>query len=132
MKSILMVVALLSSFMAVAQENIVREFYADGSLKSVQYVSGERIRTVKYHENGTLSEKGWFANGQPDGTWVQYDPNGELVARVQYDEGKRNGKWMIRSVSDNTMMRLQYRNGKLVKGEQLNSTGEVIALRDEH
>lgn len=130
MKALLMVVALMSSFIAGAQENITREYYADGSLKSVEYVSGERIRSVKYHDNGTLSEKGWFVNGSPDGTWVQYDPQGQLLARVRYSEGKRDGKWSIRNSADGSLMRLQYRDGKLVRGEQVNPNGEVIALRD--
>jgi antitoxin component YwqK of YwqJK toxin-antitoxin module len=130
MRSILMIVALLGGLAAGAQENIIRELYNDGSVKSVQYVSGERIRTVKYHPNGTLSEKGWFANGQPDGTWVQYDPNGVLLARVHYSDGKRDGKWSIRSVIDGTVTRVQYRDGKLMRAEQYGTNGEMVALRE--
>lgn len=130
MKTTLLTIALLSGIAASAQENVTREYYADGGVRSEMFVVGERIRSIVYHQNGEVSEKGWFVADKPDGVWKQYDQSGSLLARAQFNEGKREGKWSIRNTADGTMMRLLYRDSKLVHGEQIDENGLLVAVRD--
>ena len=50
-------------------------------------------RSVSYHENGQLKEKGNFKDGRKEGLWENYYENGQLTIKGNYKDEKEDGLW---------------------------------------
>ena len=46
-----------------------------------------------YHENGQLSSKGTWSNGELDGPFEDYYENGQLLGRSSYSNGELDGQF---------------------------------------
>lgn len=68
------------------QGNVLREFYAEGALKSEAEVKdGKRHgRYREYYENGNLKLRGKYSHNQPKGTWKYYTENGEFERKEKF------------------------------------------------
>lgn len=49
---------------------------------------------LKYHQNGTIEIKGYYASGKMDSVWNYYYKNGTKELEVNLSEGELNGKFM--------------------------------------
>ena len=48
---------------------------------------------VLFHENGQLSYKGNFKDGESDGLWEGYHQNGQVHYKGNFKDGERDGLW---------------------------------------
>ena len=68
------------------QGNVLREFYADGELKSESEVKdGKRHgRYREYYINGKLKTRGKYQNNRQKGTWKHYTEDGEFDRKEKF------------------------------------------------
>ncbi|WP_410478534.1 hypothetical protein [Pedobacter gandavensis] len=48
-----------------------------------------------WHEEGTVSQKGYFKEGKADGTWKTFFKSGKIKSISSFKDGKKNGEWVI-------------------------------------
>jgi antitoxin component YwqK of YwqJK toxin-antitoxin module len=58
-------------------------------------VVGDIVKSTYYHENGKVSQEGFYKNGKVHGQWVSFDQNGKKTAIANYNEGTKTGKWIF-------------------------------------
>lgn len=58
-------------------------------------VAGNLVKSTYYHDNGTISQEGYYKNGKVHGEWVSYSDKGERTAVASYNEGVKTGKWVF-------------------------------------
>ncbi|WP_026704699.1 toxin-antitoxin system YwqK family antitoxin [Flavobacterium soli] len=58
-------------------------------------VVGDIVKSTYYHENGQISQEGFYKNGKVHGQWVSFDQNGKKTAIANYNEGIKTGKWIF-------------------------------------
>lgn len=122
--SILAIPCLLS-----AQPAYQYEYFPNGAVSKMSWAADDVVYFIKYHENGRVQEKGTVLDGKKHGRWTQFDDQGRRTARVQFDHGKRTGVWVLRTL-DGLNHRLRYRDGELVRAEEYDARGVLIAERD--
>ena len=54
----------------------------------------EKTKQVKYHDNGKLSEVGFYKDGKREGECISYYENGEKELVGYFIQGKPTGIWM--------------------------------------
>lgn len=66
--------------------NVLREFYAEGALKSEAEAKDGRLhgRYREYYEDGTLKVRGKYSKNQPKGTWKYYTPQGKFERKEKF------------------------------------------------
>ncbi len=74
---------------------------------------GEWVHT--FLENGKVSFKGKFINGDPDGKHVYFYPNGKIKREEYYELGYEEGTWRSYDEEGNLMLTSQWEGGKEVK-----------------
>lgn len=84
MKGITLVFALFLSVIINAQE-----------IKPVFEQDGDRIKATYFHDNGRVSQEGYFLNGKLHGEWKIFGEDGKKIAMGDYSEGKKTGKWFF-------------------------------------
>lgn len=83
MKKYMILGALLFTGITFAQEQAKHE------------VVGDIVKSTYYHENGKVSQEGFYKNGKVHGQWVSFDQNGKKTAIANYNEGTKTGKWIF-------------------------------------
>lgn len=58
-------------------------------------VVGDLVKSTYFHDNGTVSQEGFYKNGKVHGEWVSYNEKGDKTAIASYDEGTKTGKWFF-------------------------------------
>ena len=58
-------------------------------------VVGDLVKSTYFHENGTVSQEGFYKNGKVHGEWVSYNEDGDKTAIASYNEGAKKGKWFF-------------------------------------
>lgn len=127
MKNYLILLGFLVSLGVQAQE-VKREFYANGELKSEYVVSDLRVVVNHYHDNGVLAETGVLNGGVATGKWAQYDENGTLLIAGKYKSGVRSGTWKHYTAQGGLMYELDFdKSGNITQGRSFNAAGELVA-----
>lgn len=128
MKHLLLTLALGAASSLFGQAR--HSYYESGALKKAFWAGEGRVEMASYHENGRLAERGSFVAGKPDGLWKQYDAEGRLLSRVRFVRGERQGRCLVTNHDGSARFRLRYENNRLVHGVELDTNGEVVAVRD--
>lgn len=63
-----------------------------------------------YFGDGSISSRGTFKNGQPDGYWKSYYPNGHLKSEGNRVASQLDGQWIFYSENKDTIEIIHYRN----------------------
>ena len=84
MKYILLSLAMIFSVALSAQEN-----------KPTFEKAGDMVKATYYHDNGMVSQVGYYLNDQLHDKWEMFDDEGNKIAMGQYHMGKRTGKWFF-------------------------------------
>lgn len=131
MRQLACFISLLISSMLMAQqaELLGQERWPDGTLRATRYQEGDRIHFITYHENGHVKEMGCFLHGRRDGVWKQYSDTGVLLAQAGFRNGQRQGLWEFRDEADQVKGRLAYASDVLLRGEQYDAEGLLLAQR---
>ncbi|UZO81584.1 nicotinic acid mononucleotide adenyltransferase [Aquimarina sp. ERC-38] len=56
---------------------------------------GNLVKGTFYHENGQISQQGFYSNKKLHGKWSSFDNNGKKIAMGQYENGAKTGKWFF-------------------------------------
>lgn len=100
MKKYLMSAAMLVSAMVSAQET-----------QPKLEAEGQSVKATYYHENGKISQQGYFRDGKADGKWVAYDVNGNKKSMGEYASGQKTGKWFF--WNENSLSEVDYSNSRI-------------------
>ena len=84
MKNILIIGTLLISSFIFAQE--VEPDYE---------IVGDLVKSTFYHENGKISQEGFYKNGKLHGQWISFDEKGNKNSQGTYNDGIKTGKWFF-------------------------------------
>ena len=107
------------------KQGIWEQYYDNGDL-SVKggYINGEMDGYWEFYwENGKISSKGSFINGDRDGIWESYY-NGKLKSKGNYNNDKKEGIWEKYSNTGELEGKYLYEDGKLIKKIPLNESEE--------
>ena len=63
--------------------------------KPVFEKDGDQVKGTFYHDNGQISQQGFYLNKKLHGKWLAFDKSGKKVAMGQYDNGVKTGKWFF-------------------------------------
>lgn len=58
-------------------------------------IQGNLVKSTYYHDNGTVSQTGYYKDGKVHGQWTSYDASGTKVAIAEYKDGQKAGKWLF-------------------------------------
>lgn len=74
-------------------------------------VLGDLVKSTYFHENGTVSQEGYYKNGKVHGKWTSYDASGKKKAMGEYNEGVKSGKWIF--WNDITLSEVDYSESRV-------------------
>ena len=84
MKNILILAAFLFSGLLAAQDQ-----------KPAFEKEGDVIKGTYFHENGQISQQGFYKDKKLHGEWKAFDKDGKKIALGQYENGVKTGKWFF-------------------------------------
>ena len=82
------------------------------AIKPKHEVKGQLIKSTYFHDNGMISQVGYFKNKKPHGSWISYDEAGNKVSVGQYEEGIKVGKWFFWSGAQ--LKEVDFLNNKII------------------
>lgn len=85
---------------------------------------GELIKGTFYYEDGNISQKGTYKNGELHGEWVSYDKNGKKTALASYRNGKKVGKWFF--WSNDVLTEVDYEENRIAEVKNYKNTGSLV------
>lgn len=87
---------------------------------------GQIVKATYYHENGQISQQGYFRDGKADGKWVAYDTSGNKKSIGEYALGQKTGKWFF--WNDRVLSEVDYSNSRIASVQ--NWKQEAIANKN--
>ena len=116
MKNLILTIVLLASTVIFAQ-----------NIEPKLEIVGKQVKATYFHDNGTVQQEGFFADGKLNGKWTSYDVNGKVVAIAEFTNGSKTGKWITynNNVSVNEVL---YSNNNIVSSKIFNVNS--IALKN--
>ncbi len=130
MRTMICCVVLVAAMGVKAQTNVQHTYHPNGTVQEVRIAEADKVTFVRYYDNGKVYERGAFVNSQREGIWKRYDAQGQVVAKVRFKNGVRDGKCLYVGLSDGYRFKLEYANGRLVRGEQFDPQGNLLAERE--
>ena len=58
-------------------------------------IEGKLVKATFYHDNGEISQTGYFLDEKLHGEWKMFNTEGKKIAVGEYADGKRTGKWFF-------------------------------------
>ncbi|MCX2681295.1 nicotinic acid mononucleotide adenyltransferase [Galbibacter sp. EGI 63066] len=115
MKRIVLMLAMIFSFAAVAQE-------VENKPKLEK--EGEKIKATFFHDNGEVAQTGYYLDGKLHGEWKSYDEKGNKTAMAQYEHGKKTGKWFF--WSDDVLKEVNYDDNRITNVTEWSNSNPVV------
>ncbi len=116
MKKIVFFIALIASVGVYAQE------------KSPSYeIEGEIVKATFYHNNGEVSQTGFFVDKKLHGEWKMYNESGKKIAMGQYENGVKTGKWFF--WKDAGLSEVDFANNQIAKVIEWNNAEAVVLTK---
>jgi len=53
------------------------------------------VKATYFHENGKVSQEGFYKDGKVHGKWISYDESGNKKSIGEYQNGQKTGKWFF-------------------------------------
>lgn len=100
MKNLLVIGTLLVSSFLFAQE-VEPEYEIVGNL----------VKSTFFHDNGKVSQEGFYKDEKVHGLWVSYNEKGLKTSEGTYDKGIKTGKWLF--WVDNNLKEIIYADNKI-------------------
>ena len=88
MKLFIFLSAIIFSF-HVNGQHVRSLLYENGSVKSVQIMSGPEVMFTSYYENGSIKETGAYYKGKRHGNWMLFDDAGNKISVGNYSLGEK-------------------------------------------
>ncbi|WP_340076052.1 nicotinic acid mononucleotide adenyltransferase [Leptobacterium sp. I13] len=112
MKNLMLTFAMLFSVVLIAQES-----------KPTLEKEGDLIKATYFHDNGQISQTGYYLNDKPHGEWKAYNTEGEKIAMGLYDLGKKTGKWFF--WTEGKLSEVNYEDSKIVSVTEWNKANSI-------
>ena len=97
--------------------------------KNVYIKKGDLIEATLYHDNGAVSQTGFFTeDGKLTGEWISYNAQGEKTATAQYDNGAKTGKWFF--WNDDTLREVDYSQSQITSVNTWKIEGERVVSNE--
>lgn len=87
---------------------------------------GDMVKATYYHDNGVISQTGYFYQGKLHGEWIMYDRDGKKIAIGQYDMGAKDGKWFF--WKEGLLQEVDYLNNEIINVVNWNNS-EPVAIK---
>ena len=113
MKGITLIFALIFSVVINAQD-----------LKPVFEQDGDILKATYFHENGVVSQEGYFLNGKLHGEWKMFGEDGKKIAMGEYTEGKKTGKWFFWDAKK--LKEVDFVDSKIANVTEWNNAGQLV------
>jgi len=84
---------------------------------------GKLLKATYFHDNGEVSQTGYFLNGKLHGDWVMFDAGGTKIATGTYENGIKTGKWFFWKMDN--LSEVDYAANRIVQVKEWNKTGLV-------
>ena len=144
-----LIISLLFLSLGLSQQIIHTETYENENIKSITYHKKtrdkiEKVKFVKYYENGEKSEKGNYKDGKELDSFNTWDKNGKIMVKdgnglntwwyengqkrseTTFKDGKEDGfatKWYENGIIENIQF---YKDGKMISETYWNEDGSVM------
>lgn len=69
------------------------------------------VKATYFHENGKVSQEGFYKDGKVHGKWISYDESGAKKSIGEYADGKKTGKWFF--WTDNSLSEVDYSDSRV-------------------
>ncbi|MCF8713780.1 nicotinic acid mononucleotide adenyltransferase [Joostella atrarenae] len=115
MKKSILIFAMLFSFVMVAQ-NVEN--------KPKLEKEGDMVKATYFHDNGAVSQTGYYLEGKLHGEWKSYNEEGRKTAMAEYNKGEKTGKWFF--WNDNTLKEVNYQDNRITNVTTWNSSNPVV------
>ena len=133
MKKILLIVLFIS--VGLSQQIIpqITETYENGNIKKIIYYKEtrnriEKVKEVKYHENGQKSEEVKFKDGKEDGLFTDWYENGQKKGKVTFKDGKEDGLGTLWHENGQKKAEVTFKDGKRIgSAAEWHENGQKVA-----
>ncbi|MFH0894178.1 MAG: hypothetical protein V2A54_07070 [Bacteroidota bacterium] len=120
MKKLISIVLPLMLLLACKQtkvEQVIEEKFPSGNKKVECWYKGEgesreKIKEIRYTDEGKVEMEGEFKNNKKDGKWVVYHPNGIKWSEGYFKEGKADGKRTVYHTNGKVRYEGEYKAGE--------------------
>ncbi len=85
---------------------------------------GEQLKGTYFHENGKISQTGFFVDGKLNGEWKMFDEDGNKLAIGEYKNGRKTGKWTF--WEGDIVKEVDFNDNQIASVVQKNSDGSVV------
>ncbi len=86
--------------------------FAQDTKKNVYVQKGDLIEATLYHDNGTVSQTGFYSKeNKLQGEWTSYDAQGNKTAVAEYNNGKKVGTWFF--YQGDTLKEVSYNDARM-------------------
>lgn len=58
-------------------------------------LDGALVKSTYYHDNGRVSQTGYYKDGKVHGDWMAYDEQGNKTSKATYESGVKTGTWFF-------------------------------------
>jgi len=113
MKNLLLIFAMFFSIAMMAQDK-----------KTIIEKEGDLLKATYFHQNGEISQIGFYKNGKVHGQWKAYDLNGKKIAIANYNQGKKTGKWLF--WNEDGLKEVDYTDNKIVGVVKWDNANRVV------
>ncbi|MCR5860914.1 membrane-binding protein [Flavobacterium sp. J372] len=113
MKKIIIAGLLLSACVVSAQE-----------VKPKYEIENNLVKATYYHDNGNISQEGYFKDGKPHGKWTSFKEDGSKLGMGEYKDGVKCGKWFF--WGDTQLSEVDYSNSRIADVKTWSNTAVVV------
>ena len=85
---------------------------------------GDLVKVTFFHDNGAVSQTGFYLAGKLHGEWKMFDVSGDKIAIGNYNLGAKTGKWFFWEGA--ALKEVDFINNKLATIRQWDSKGTVV------
>lgn len=89
---------------------------------------GDLIHFNEYHDNGELSQTGYFLEGKNHGVWVSFDRQGVKRSKGVFSKGKKVDRWFF--WNEGVLLEVDYKDN-VVQSAIKWGNAELLASKDE-
>jgi antitoxin component YwqK of YwqJK toxin-antitoxin module len=123
---------LLTLFFSVSILNgneVKKEFYPSGKLKSEIYINGSDGWIKKYYDSGNLMGFLPIKKGKSHGTCIIYFNSGKKALENEFENGIENGQQKIFYISGKLRSSFKMKNGQSIgEGKEFYESGKIAAI----
>ncbi len=113
MKKYMLLSAMLISGVVLSQ-NVSPKHEAEGNL----------VKATYFHENGVVSQEGFYKAGKIHGKWISYDEYGNKKSIGEYNKGEKIGKWFF--WNERNLSEIDYSNNRVTSVKNWKEDALVI------